>query len=69
MKISEKVGSKYRYIILAGERVSQLQKGAQPRVEKADKKKYTTIALEELEDEKLEFKRLDLEPNEEEDEA
>ena len=66
MKITEEVGSKYRFIILAGERVSQLQKGAQPRIEKAEKKKHTEIAIEDLEEEKLVFKRLDLEPPEEE---
>ncbi|MDJ0838842.1 MAG: DNA-directed RNA polymerase subunit omega [Acidobacteriota bacterium] len=58
MKISEEVGSKYRFIILAGQRVSQLQKGAKPRIENAEKMKHTQIAVEELEAEALQFNKL-----------
>lgn len=59
MKINKKVGSKYRFIVLAGERVAQLQRGAQARVDRPEKKKMTDIAMEELEDEKLVFTRSD----------
>lgn len=49
MIIPKDVESKYRFIVLAGERVSQLQKGAKPRLDKTDGMKHTRIAIEELE--------------------
>ena len=55
MKIPEDVGSKYRLIILGGQRVAQLQKGASPRLEHTDGLKLTQIAMAELADEKLNF--------------
>ena len=60
MKISEEVGSKYRFIVLAGQRVAQLQKGAKPRIEQYDKKKLTQIAVEEIEEELIKFNKIDL---------
>lgn len=59
MNLTENVGSKYRFIILAGRRVAQLQKGAQPRVETPEKTKMTTIAVQEMNEERLNFKRFD----------
>lgn len=59
MKVPENVGSKYRFIILAGQRVSQLQRGAKPRLEGRESEKMTTIATAELEEELLTFKKID----------
>ena len=61
MKIPEKVGSKYRLILLAGERVTQLQRGAQPRLENAENMKLTTIAMQEVMDELLVFNKIPVE--------
>ena len=61
MKISEEVGSKYRFIILSGQRVSQLQRGAKPRLEHPEKTKMTQIAMNELAEGKLTFRKIDLE--------
>ena len=58
MKIPQEVGSKYRFIILAGQRVSQLQKGAKPRIDDTEKMKHTQIAVEELEADTLKFSKL-----------
>ena len=69
MKISEEVGSKYRFIVLAGQRVAQLQKGAKPRVDNADKLKLTQIAVEEIEQGLVNFKKIDLEAREAEEAA
>lgn len=55
MKIPENIGSKYRFIVLAGQRVSQLQRGAKPRIDQSKNKKLTTIAAEELLAEKVSF--------------
>lgn len=54
MIIPEEIGSKYRLIVLAGERVRQLQKGATPRIDNASQK-YTQIAVQELLGSKLDF--------------
>jgi len=64
MKIPEDVGSKYRFIVLAGQRVAQLQKGARPRLEDPEKMKLTQIATHELGDGKLIFHKIE-EENEE----
>jgi len=66
MKISEEVGSKYRFIVLAGQRVAQLQKGAKPRIDNADKMKLTQIAVEELEEDLIQFNKIDLDAMDEE---
>lgn len=56
MKIPKDVGSKYRFIILAGQRVAQLQKGAKARIDgSAEKMKYTTVAIRELENDRLDI--------------
>ena len=68
MKIPEEVGSKYRFIVLAGQRVAQLQRGATPRVEGLEEEKLTTIAMAEVLDNKITFHEkesaLKLAPNE-----
>lgn len=58
MKIPENIGSKYRLIVLSGQRVTQLQKGATPRIEKHENMKMTRIAIQELLDEKLPFHKI-----------
>ena len=60
MQIPEKVGSKYRFIVLAGQRVAQLQKGAKPRLDTKKKMKMTKIAIEELSGERIEFTRREI---------
>ena len=70
MKIPEGVGSKYRFIILSGQRVAQLQKGAKPRLEQdTGNEKYTQIAMSELEENRLVFHKIDRENEETEPEA
>jgi len=58
MKLPVNVGSKYRFIILAGQRVAQLQRGARARIEKTVGLKMTDIALQELEDGLLDFHKI-----------
>lgn len=60
MQIPEEIGSKYRLIVLAGERVRQLQKGATPRVEDTNQK-FTQIAVQELLDSKVSFHSKEIE--------
>lgn len=60
MQIPDEIGSKYRLIVLAGERVRQLQKGASPRV--TDKsQKFTQIAVQELLGSKVDFHSKEIE--------
>ena len=65
MNISDDVGSKYRFIILSGQRVAQLQRGAKPRLAKAEKMKFTQIAMLELEEGSLNFNKKNLPPSKE----
>ena len=53
-KIPESVGSKYRFIILAGERARQLQNNAKPKI-KTLSRKPAFIAMRELELDLLSF--------------
>ena len=62
MIIPNKVASKYRFIILAGQRVTQLQRGARPRLEGMEEEKMTTIATEELFTEQLRFHKIGMAP-------
>lgn len=55
----------FRLILVAGERVEQLRKGAKPKV-KAPINKPTFIALEELKQGKFEIKLIEKEHQEEE---
>lgn len=51
-KIPEKIGSKYRFIIVAAERAKQLQNNAKPKV-KTKSTKPAYIAMKELEEDVL----------------
>jgi len=53
-KIPEKIGSKYRFIIIAAERAKQLQNNAKPKiVTKSSKPAF--IAMREVEDDVLSY--------------
>ncbi len=54
IKIPEKVGSKYRFIILAAERAKQLQGRARPKI-KTKSTKPAYVAMRELEDEVISY--------------
>lgn len=50
------IDSKYRLILLAAQRAKQIQRGADPRVDLDPRKiKPTTIALQEFEEDKVNF--------------
>ena len=53
-KIPEKIGSKYRFIILAAERAKQLQNNAKPKI-KTRSTKPAFIAMRELEQDLISF--------------
>ena len=53
-KIPEKIGSKYRFIIVAAERAKQLQNNAKPKI-KTKSTKPAFIAMKELEEDVLSF--------------
>ena len=53
-KIPEKIGSKYRFIILAAERAKQLQNNAKPKT-KTRSTKPAYIAMKELEQDLISF--------------
>ncbi len=56
------IDSKYRLILLAAQRAKQLQRGAKPRVDLDPRKiKPTTIAIEEFENDKVNFTILEKE--------
>lgn len=58
------IDSKYRLILLAAQRAKQIQRGATPRVDLDPRKiKPTTIALEEFEEDKVNFRFLEREKN------
>jgi DNA-directed RNA polymerase omega subunit len=51
------IDSKYRLILLAAQRAKQIQRGATPRVDLDPRKiKPTTIALEEFDEHKVNFR-------------
>ena len=51
------IDSKYRLILLAAQRAKQIQRGATPRVDMDPRTiKPTTIALEEFEEDKVNFR-------------
>lgn len=58
MRVNEEVGSKYRFIILAGQRVAQLQKGAKHRVRNMEEEKLTMVATAELSKALLKFHKI-----------
>lgn len=53
--LPEKVGSKYKFITVSAKRCEMLQKGAKPKVETANMTKFTTVAMEEVLDDLIEF--------------
>ena len=53
-KIPEKIGSKYRFIIVAAERAKQLQNNAKPKI-KIKSAKPAFIAMKELEEDLLSY--------------
>jgi DNA-directed RNA polymerase omega subunit len=53
-KIPERIGSKYRFIILAAERAKQLQNNAKPKI-KTRSTKPAYIAMKELEEDLISF--------------
>ena len=55
-RVNPEIDSKYRMIILAAQRSKQLQRGASPRVDIDPRKsKATRIAMQELEQGKVDF--------------
>jgi DNA-directed RNA polymerase subunit omega len=52
--IPEKIGSKYRFIIVAAERAKQLQNNAKPKI-KTKSTKPAYIAMKELEEDLLSY--------------
>jgi len=56
-KIPERIGSKYRFIILAVQRAHQLQNNAKPKI-KTHSTKPAYIAMKELEQDLLSFEML-----------
>jgi DNA-directed RNA polymerase omega subunit len=60
-RVDEKVGSKYRFIILASQRAKQLMAGAQARVD-IIAQKPACIAIEELKEGKLNWKIKEIKP-------
>ena len=55
MEIPEDVGSKFRLIVLAGQRVARLQRGAKARVEFENNSKLTEVALQEVLEGEVDF--------------
>ena len=53
-KIPERIGSKYRFIILAAERAKQLQNNAKPKI-KTRSTKPAFVAMKELEQDLISF--------------
>jgi DNA-directed RNA polymerase omega subunit len=60
-RVDEKVGSKYRFIILAAQRARQLMAGAQARVD-IKVQKPACIAIEELKEGKLSWTQKEIKP-------
>jgi DNA-directed RNA polymerase omega subunit len=56
-KIPERIGSKYRFIIIAAERAKQLQNNAKPKL-KTRSTKPAYIAMRELEEDLLSYELL-----------
>jgi DNA-directed RNA polymerase subunit omega len=62
-KIPERIGSKYRFIIIAAERAKQLQNNAKPKI-KTRSTKPAYIAMKELEADLVSFEMpLPVEPS------
>lgn len=59
-KIPDNIGSKYRFIIIAAERAKQLQNNARPKA-KVKSTKPARIAMQEVEEELINFEIMPLE--------
>ena len=69
MKKPETIDSKFRLILIAAERCTQLQKGAKPKIS-TQSTKYASIARKEVSQGLVDFKVVEeAEPSENEDEA
>jgi DNA-directed RNA polymerase subunit omega len=60
-EVDTKVGSKYRFIILAAQRARQLMAGAQQRVD-SKFQKPACVAIEELKEGKLKWTKSEVKP-------
>ncbi|MFB3852031.1 MAG: DNA-directed RNA polymerase subunit omega [Acidobacteriota bacterium] len=60
-EVDEKIGSKYRFIVLANQRAKQLMSGAVPRVE-VKTEKAIPIAIEEIKQGKLKWTTKEVAP-------
>ena len=60
-KVNEKIGSKYRFVILCAQRSKQLLEGADPRVE-ATCTKPAAIAFQEVISDKVTWNTLETQP-------
>jgi DNA-directed RNA polymerase subunit omega len=60
-KIPERIGSKYRFIIVAAERAKQLQNNAKPKI-KTKSTKPAFIAMKEIEEDLIAFEMPAAEP-------
>ncbi len=60
-KIPEKIGSKYRFIIIAAERAKQLQNNAKPKI-KTKSTKPAFVAMREVEQDLISFDIIPPEP-------
>ena len=63
--VDEKIGSKYRYIVLCTQRTKQLLQGAEPRVD-SPVKKTAYVAMQEMSQGKIEWKFKSSEENKDE---
>lgn len=53
--LPEKIDSKFRYVLLAATRAEQLMKGALPKPSNHETTKYTTVGMNEIADEAIEW--------------
>jgi len=61
-KIPERIGSKYRFIIIAAERAKQLQSGAKAKM-KTKSTKPAHVAMREVEEDLIDFEIVQLDPD------
>jgi|GEM_PF-830881 len=64
VKLPDNIDSKYRFIVLAAKRTSQLQSGAAQKIEDLKDRKYTVIAQEEVKKGLIKFNKVDEERSE-----
>ena len=56
--LPERVGSKYKFITVSAKRCEMLQKGARPKIETDHITKFTTVAMEEVLDDLIDFQMI-----------